>query len=130
VIHVLDAHAVLWYLEDDPQLGPTTRKVIEDPDARLVIPTIALAEVLWGLRKKRVDSAVWSDLITALRADPRFALYPMTVEVVEATPNGLEMHDAMICATALLVAASTGDDVQILTRDQAIVDSGLVSTVW
>lgn len=130
MIYVLDAHAMLWHLEDDPKLGATVRAVLAGRDSRLVIPTIVLAEVRWGLRKKRVADEVWSDLITNVQSDSRFTIYPLTAEVVDEVPTELEMHDAMICATATLLAKATGDDVQVLTRDQDIIRSGLVATAW
>jgi PIN domain nuclease of toxin-antitoxin system len=121
---------MLWHLEDDPKLGATVRAVLAGRDSRLVIPTIVLAEVRWGLRKKRVADEVWSDLITNVQSDSRFTIYPLTAEVVDEVPAELEMHDAMICATATLLAKATGDDVQVLTRDQDIIRSGLVASAW
>jgi len=49
---------------------------------------------------------------------------------VDLLPLDLDIHDAIICATALACRRSIGEETVVLTRDQGITDSGLVSTVW
>lgn len=77
-------------------------------------------------------TVAWNDILSALEADPRFEVYPLTLDVLRRMPRtpGIEMHDAIVCATAALVAESSSEDVQVITKDRAIVGSGLVETVW
>ncbi|HEC34066.1 MAG TPA: twitching motility protein PilT, partial [Chloroflexi bacterium] len=42
--HVLDTHALIWYLEGNPRLGQDAKRVMDDPRSELVLPVIALAE--------------------------------------------------------------------------------------
>jgi hypothetical protein len=100
-----------------------------DPNSDLLVPSIVMAEARWTIQKQRarVD---WDELIGALLSDGRFTVAPLTLDIVRLAPQGLEMHDAIICATALLARDSLGVEVRLITRDKDILDSGLVDTVW
>jgi PIN domain nuclease of toxin-antitoxin system len=39
---LLDAHAMLWFFWDDPQLSPAARKLIEDPTNRKLVSIATL----------------------------------------------------------------------------------------
>jgi PIN domain nuclease of toxin-antitoxin system len=129
VIHVVDTHALTRYFEDLSLLGLDSRSIMTHPDSVLVVPTIALAEARWMIEKKqtRVD---WDDLLSSLQVDPRFVVSPLTLDMVRVVKPGLEMHDALICATVILLRDSVDDEVNLITRDKDIRDSGLVQTVW
>jgi len=66
----------------------------------------------------------------AVEADSRLLPFPLTVEVLHLLPDNLEMHDAIICATAILLREALGEDVRVITRDHEIIASGIVQTVW
>ena len=74
----------------------------------------------------------WEDVLSALEADPRFEVYPLTLDVLRRMPReqGLEMHDAIVCATAALLGEELGEGATVITKDRAIVASGLVETAW
>lgn len=104
---------------------------MDDPDAELVVPAIALAEALW-IVEKRSGSIKPTDILDALDSDPRINVYPLTREVVaeaQSLTGIAEMHDRQIAATAL---AFSNDEkpIVLLTRDKDIAASGLVATIW
>ena len=131
MILVVDTHALVWYVEDSPRLGSTARRLLLNPDARFTVPTIVLAEAS-SLEESGRTKVTWDDILSALEADPRFEVYPLTLDVLRRMPRGqgLEMHDAIVCATALLFADLLREDVEVITRDRQIVASGVVRTVW
>ena len=131
MILVVDTHALVWYAEDSPRLGSRARRLLLNLDVRFTVPTIVLAEAR-SLEESGRTKVSWDDILSALEADPRFEVYPLTLDVLRRMPRkqGLEMHDGIVCATAVLVAESTSEDVQIITKDRAIAASGLVETVW
>ena len=47
---LLDTHALLWWLADDPQLGPRTRGLIEDPANDVLVSIASLWEIAVKLR--------------------------------------------------------------------------------
>jgi hypothetical protein len=57
-------------------------------------------------------------------------LFPLTEPVLALLPVELEIHDAVICATALLLQEAGADAVGVLTCDRQIAGSGIVRSVW
>jgi len=128
MVCVIDTHALVWYLTDDKRLGKQAAELLDRPDTRIVVPVIVLAELKYLHRRSRI-SLSFSAVLTIIGADERCSVYPVK-EVVDLLPLDLDIHDAIICATALVCRRAIGEDTVVLTKDQAITDSGLVSTVW
>jgi len=129
MVCVIDTHALVWYLTDDKRLGKQAAELLDRPDTRIVVPVIVLAELKYLHRRSRI-SLSFSAVLTIIGADERCSVYPVNEEVVDLLPLDLDIHDAIICATALVCRRAIGEDTVVLTKDQAITDSGLVSTVW
>ena len=123
---VTDTHCLLWYLQGDKRLSMASRRLFDgqDKSKQVVIPTIVLAELLHLSRKYRVPFS-FEKLLAALAGEERYDMMSLTVEVIrEAMMLGpLEIHDALIVATALHL------DIPLMTRDQEIVDSGVIKTI-
>jgi len=45
-------------------------------------------------------------------------------------PSGLDIHDALICATVLVGQDVLREEVRLITRDEVLVQAGLVQTIW
>lgn len=130
--YVIDTHALVWFLEGNSRLGTNAKAILSQPDSQLVIPATVLAEAVWIVERGRTSIRNAQDVISAVEADPRVVIYPLDRDVIEMTLSLSainEMHDRQIAATAL-VLASKGDAVQVLTCDQNITASGLVTIVW
>jgi PIN domain nuclease of toxin-antitoxin system len=130
--HVLDTHALIWYLESNARLGGAAKVVLDDAASELVLPLIALAEAVDIVSKGRPSipsvADLWNDVIT----DKRIEIYPLTLDVLQmslAAGSVPEMHDRLIVATALLLH-SAGGEVALLTKDSDIIASALVPLVW
>lgn len=129
---MLDTHALVWYLEANPRLGREAKRVIDDSLSELVLPLIALAEAAYIVEKGRTAIPTVPDLLTAILADLRIAIHPLTWEVFQQSLNATvlpEMHDRLIVGSALHLQ-SLGDTVSILTKDSSIVEAHLVDTLW
>jgi PIN domain nuclease of toxin-antitoxin system len=130
--HVLDAHALVWFLEGNPRLGASARAVIQDPASVLYLPVIALAEACWTVEHGKSAIPSVAALLADVDADPRVVLVPLDRPILDVslTLTALsEMHDRQIVATALHLAL-THPSVPLLTRDRDITSSGLVPIVW
>ena len=130
-VHVVDAHAFVWFLADDIRLGDAAKAVFVNPKSRFVLPAIVLAEAYWTIRSGRTP--LTADVLQSkLAKDKRFTVEPLTQAIVEKS-NTLsainEMHDRQIVATALYLMEQ-GETVSLLTADQNITASGLVPIVW
>ena len=124
--YVLDTHALVWYLTNDRRLGLQAEVVLNDPGARLIIPTIVLAEIKDLTRKGRFAQTL-DDVLAVIESDQRCLVYPIGLEVIRAAPMQLDIHDSLIVGVALVQASAVDG---VLTCDQAITNSGLVPVVW
>jgi len=124
--YIVDTHALAWYLDDDPRLGAQAEAVLDDPHVRIIVPAIVLAEIKYLVHKGRLAQTL-DDVLRVINSDPRCIIYPVDLSVILAAPVDLNIHDSLIVGTAL-VRREIVDG--ILTRDEAIVASGLVPTVW
>lgn len=130
--HIIDTHALLWYLADSPRLSTAADAVLQEPTSVIVLPATAYAEACWIVERGRVPALTVADVRAAIDADPRISIHPLDRGVIDRS-QGLtainEMHDRQIVATAL-VLADEGEMVTRLTHDGNITASGLVPVVW
>jgi predicted nucleic acid-binding protein len=102
---------------------------MSDPTAELVVPPLVLVEIEFLYARKRVSvnvAAVQRDLITATNC----MVYPLDEQVVSLLPPSLNIHDAVIVATALVYRDILKQSVALVTKDTEIARSGYVQTVW
>lgn len=129
---VADTHALIWYLQDDPQLsataGETFDRCMED-GGRIRIPAVCVVEIVYLAERGRIPGTLLSALLSEL-ANPAciLQLVPIDLAVVlrmrdiprEIVPD---MPDRLIAATALHLG------LPLITRDRRIVASS-VPTIW
>src|SRR5438128_10903567 len=105
--YVLDAHALVWFLEGNPRLGHHARAAIQDPASVLYLPVIALAEACWVVEHGKSTIPSVADLVADVDADPRIILVafdrPILDRSLTLTALG-ELHDRQIVATALALS--------------------------
>jgi PIN domain nuclease of toxin-antitoxin system len=127
--YLADTHSLIWHFARPQQLGPQARTAfaaVNSGAARLYVPVIVLAELIFAVEGGRVSSDI-ETMVTQLSAIPNVEIVPLTsARVLELTNlTGIpEMHDRIIVAEAIALGAS------LVTRDQAITASGLVPVVW
>ncbi len=127
--YVVDTHALIWFLEGSRRLGREAERVLRDPDAALILPAIVLAEAKFLFAKKRVRTdleAIYGRIVEARNC----AIYPLDEAVISAMPTDLEIHDAVIVATARVIGEALGEEVAVITRDEEIRSWGRIRTVW
>ena len=130
--HIVDAHALVWYLEGNPKLGAAAKTVLDDPTSELVLPLIALAETVFIIDKGKTSIPDSATLFNRVQNDPRFEIHPLTFEILQASLKAStvpEMHDRLIVATGLHLQ-NTGARIAILTRDAEITASALLPVIW
>lgn len=130
--YVVDAHALIWYIEDNPRMGSQARAIMDDPESVLFLPVIALAECCWIVEHGRSSIPSVAHLVADVDADPRISVVGLDRAVLDRALElaGInEMHDRLIVATALELAG-TGETPGILTKDAGIRESGRLPVVW
>jgi PIN domain nuclease of toxin-antitoxin system len=127
--YVVDTHAILWFLEDSPKLTQAVADVLEDPESRLVVPTIALAE-LWHMHVREKTTVSLGDAMALIDSLNNCEVHPFDEAILNILPAGLEIHDAIIVATAMALTGAIAEPVRVLTHDKRITESGLVDVLW
>lgn len=132
--YILDTHALVWYLEGNPKLGRQAKITMDATDSLMVLPLIAVAEAAFLIERGRIGIPSVSDLLKDIFEDKRIEIFPLTWNVFERslTVEGLripELHDRFIVSTGLHLQ-DLGDIVEIITRDQAITDAGVLPVIW
>ncbi|MBM3747057.1 MAG: type II toxin-antitoxin system VapC family toxin [Acidobacteria bacterium] len=127
--YVADTHAFLWWLAGQSRLGREATFAFEAAEAgraTIVLPTIALAESVRVLEKKRLPlglEAVFRKLEIASNYVPGSLDLTVVAELPKLS-RLKELHDRIIVATAIVHAAP------VITKDEAIRRSGYVDTIW
>ncbi len=132
--YILDTHALIWFAEGNKRLSESAKAILAATNSQMVLPIIALAEAALIIEKGRTTISDVSRFLTRVYADSRIEVFPLTLDVFERslTPEGLqipELHDRFIVSTGLHLQ-DLGDTVEIVTKDEAITDAGVLSVVW
>ena len=126
---VSDTHPLYWYLTARPTLGENARAAFsaaEQGQAILYIPSIVVAE-LYYVNVKLGQPLNFAQEFQRLATAGQFrfvdfkATEVLQFDALSAIP---EMHDRIVVG----VARALG--LPLLTRDQAILNSGVVQTIW
>jgi PIN domain nuclease of toxin-antitoxin system len=128
MIYVLDTHAIVWYLATDPRLSPAAEAVLDNLTAEFVIPTIVLVEIQHLHAKKKFQPGLAD--VQQLIAARNCTIHPLNKKVVTQIPVGLDIHDSIIVATALVYRNLRQLPVTLITKDSKITNSGLIQTLW
>ncbi len=127
--YVTDTHSLIWYLAEDKKLGKKAFSLFEKADdgkATIIIPTIVLAEIISICEKKKVELRV-KEIFGRIKDSLNYIPYNLDMETLESviTIKGVpEIHDKIIVATSLLT------DSILITKDEEIINSGIVETIW
>ncbi len=126
--YVADTVAVIVYLEKR-RLGPDAKTILdsaENANTIVYIPAIVFAEILYLTEKRRITTNL-QELSNLLQKFPNFRECPLTqpiIETAELITDIPELHDRLIAATARHL------NIELITTDEKIRDSGFVNTVW
>ncbi len=129
---VTDTHALIWYLEDNPNLSGAANQAFEECDRgeiTIYIPTICLVEIVFLQERRRISSNMKALLDAALSAGTSgLVLVNLTADIVNVLAtiprNDIpDMPDRIIAATARYLGLA------LISRDAKITLSG-ISVIW
>jgi PIN domain nuclease of toxin-antitoxin system len=123
-LYVTDSHSLIWYLLDSPKLSFNASEVfktVEQGRAKLLIPAIVIAEIIFIVQSGKVQADLDSLLLDIQESD-NFQISPLGLDELICLKEQIEipeMHDRLIVCEALLKKG------KIITKDKQIKDSGL-----
>lgn len=109
---LLDAHALLWWLADDPSLGDAARTLIADPENEVLVS----AATVWEIAIKRALGKLEApaDLVAAL-SESGIAEAPVTAIDGERAGDLDPLHRDPF--DRMLVVQAARLDATVVTRD-------------
>lgn len=129
MVYVLDTHPLIWLVGQSPLLSQAAFTAMSDPTALLVVPTMCLVEIQYLAAKNRI-TVTPQQVEQRLRNTPNTKIYPLDEEVVSKIPLGLDIHDAVITATAIVYRDIRKQPATLITKDGKITQSGFIQTLW
>lgn len=115
MILLLDAHALLWWLADDPQLDSAAARSIADPANAVLVS----AATVWEIEVKRVAGRLQApaELLDAIGRSGMDTLPITALDAVTAAELPMHHGDPF---DRMLVAQAQRLDALIVSRDRAL----------
>lgn len=125
---LLDTHALLWFLRDDPQLSTLAKQTIEEPSNRKLVSIATCWEIAIkaGLGKLRLGEPAATLLARELPANS-FEVFGITLQHATAVESLPRHHKDPF--DRILVSQSLLEGVDILSADSAF-DAYGVNRIW
>ena len=101
-LYVTDSHSLIWYLIDSPRLGLEANKCfkeVEEGKAKLIIPAIVVAEIIYILEKGKIKANL-EDIIGRIQEAENFEISPLGLNQLFCFKDQVkipEMHDRLNC---------------------------------
>lgn len=123
---LLDTHALIWWLTDNPRLSEMARDAIADPDNTVLASAASGYEIANRQRLGKLGQRIAEDLPAALR-EATIPVHRLTLEhTIEA---GLLPGPHRDPWDRLIMAQARIDDLSVVTIDAVFRDYG-VPIVW
>jgi len=128
MILLLDTHALLWFVWDDPQLSAVAKGLIEDPDNRKLVSIASCWEIAIKVSIGKLSLGEPSrTFLERELTNNNFELLPISLEhatAVETLPfHHRDPFDRLLIAQAIL------ESVPILSADSAL-DPYPITRLW
>ena len=127
--YVADTHSLIWYLIDSPKISKNANecfKEVEKGDAKLFIPAIVIAEIIFILERSKVKADL-EEIFKRIEEAKNFEICSLDVEQLHCLKEQIkipEMHDRFI------VCETLSHNARLITKDKEIKESGIVEVIW
>ena len=129
--YVTDTHALLLYLFTPEKLESTALSIFDGigSDDPLVVPAVVVAEMAMVVERRRIGATVNEliEVIKSLRREGVCVFPPLTADDILASSSIVGIPDIF---DRLIVYEAQKRDAVLITKDEAIISSALVSTTW
>ena len=120
---LLDTHVLIWWLRDDPRLGPKPRALIADDDIEVLFSVVSCWEASVKTRAGKMDiagSQLWHSA-TGEGFRP-IGIEFAHVEELDQLPSNDRHRDPF---DHLLLAQAKAEDAALVTHDRALTQYGI-----
>lgn len=113
---LLDTHALLWWLNDDGQLGQEARRLIADPGIAVLVSTVSLWEIVVKLRVGKLAADIGEILDAIAREDfTRLDISAAHLRTLAGLPLHADHRDPF---DHLLIAQAITEDAVFVSEDR------------
>jgi PIN domain nuclease of toxin-antitoxin system len=112
---LLDAHALLWWLADDPSLSKAAREAIASASNHVAVSAITVWEI--GIKQALGKLDAPADLVETIETSG-FDGLPVTMVHGAAASRLVRHHDDPF--DRMLIAQAQAEGLTVVTRDEAI----------
>ncbi len=125
---LLDSHALLWWLFDDPQLSKRARAAIIDPDSQVLVSSASAWEIATKHRLGKLPKAGdVADRLPWYLRESRFAELPISIDHALAAGRLPGPHKDPF--DRILIAQALAEKLPAVTTDPVFRDYG-VRVLW
>ena len=132
MLAVIDTHALIRYLYDDPRLSQTARDLLNQAAAtgdQVACSALTLAEVLYLVEKERIAGEAFDRLLAELEKNGSIlTVLPVDLSVIKAM-RSIPRNEVPDLPDRVIAATAHNLNVPLISRDRKIVLSS-VPTVW
>lgn len=125
---LVDTHALLWWLFDDPRLSSAVREIVGDPQNEILVSSASAWEISTKHRLGRLPAAteLARDIASWVRR-ARFLELPVTISHAQRAGSWPQAHRDPF--DRMLAAQSALEGLPLISRDPALQSFG-IRLVW
>ncbi len=131
--YLADTHAIVWYLEDRPQLGKRAGAAMDKMrigDAVIYLSLMSLLEIDYLVRKRRIDPKI-PEILQSATQRHHAALQILDIDaVVYAAFLKTDPHKIPDLPDRVIVATARAHRLPLLTKDRRITAYPSLATLW
>src|SRR5712691_11217928 len=124
---LLDTHALLWWLAGDPQLSPTAREGIENPDNIVTVSAASAWEIGTKHRLGKLDAGALVGQMGSVLAGQTFATLDITLDHAERAGALSGSHKDPF--DRMLIAQAQAENLTLVSNE-AVFDGYGISRIW
>ncbi|MEQ1510797.1 MAG: type II toxin-antitoxin system VapC family toxin [Sphingopyxis sp.] len=118
---LLDTNALIWWLRDDPRLGPRVKQLIADEESKILVSIVSLWEISMKWRVGKLEYA-GSTFLEALEAEEIEPLAIATDHLLALETLGMHHKDPF---DHLIIAQAKVERAIIITSDREMAAYGV-----
>jgi PIN domain nuclease of toxin-antitoxin system len=111
---LLDTHGLLWWLNDDDQLGPQARALIEDPGNDVLVSVVSLWEIVVKVRVGKLEADI-QELVSAIEQEGFVLLEISAAHLLTLASLPMHHRDPF---DHLLIAQAISEGATFVSEDQ------------
>lgn len=124
---LIDTHAVLWFIEENPKLDQSAKRIIESLENRCYVSIVSFWEIAIKFSLHRLELKSGLNSLFNIIEKSGFEVLPISIEHILKSAE-LEFHH-QDPFDRLLIAQALSEELAIVTRDRQFTDYGIKS-IW